>query len=222
MAESSGGLPPVTPLVEFDASQEVRAFTMKRAIIMGGMVLALAASVPARAQVKLAYVDVQRALNECTAGKQARDKLRVQIERVQSKLQRQQNEVQALKDELDKKGMLMKEDERRNLADEYARKARDFERAYKDNKDELEHKDAEVTGAIVRDLARVIRDLGEKRGYTMVVEKSSILWGAPGIDITDEVIRDYDRSGGKVSSRGEESEGSSFGEQAAKKSSISK
>ena len=146
------------------------------------MILALAASMPARAEVKLAYVDVQRALNECAAGKKARDQFRVQIERVQSKLQRQQSEVQSLKDELDKKGMLMKEDERRNLAEEYARKARDFERAYKDTKDELEHKDAEVTGAIVRDLAIMIRNLGEKRGYTLVVEKSSILWGAPGID----------------------------------------
>lgn len=191
------------------------------------MILALAASMPARAEVKLAYVDVQKALNECAAGKKAREQFRVQIERIQSKLQRQQNEVQALKDELDKKGMLMKEDERRNLADEYARKARDFDRAYKDNKDELEQKDNEMTSAIVRDLARVIRNLGEKRGYTLVVEKSAILWGAPGIDITDEVIRDYDRSGGKLGSLGAESEGASassgsFGQQAAKRSSISK
>jgi len=196
------------------------------------MILALAVSIPARAEVKLAYVDVQRALNECAAGKKARSQFRVQIERIQSKLQKQQNEVQALKDELDKKGMLMKEDERRNLADEYARKARDFDRAYKDTKDELEQKDNEMTGAIVRDLARVIRNLGEKRGYTLVLEKSSILWGAPSIDITDEVVRDYDRSGGKIGSIGgdeEQSESgggggssSSFGQQAARRSSISK
>lgn len=191
------------------------------------MMLALAVSVTARAEVKLAYVDVQRALNECAAGRKARDQFKAQIERVQSKLQRQQNEVQSLKDELEKKGMLMNDEERRNLADEYSRKARDFDRNYKDTKDELERKDAEVTGAIVRDLSMVIRNIGEKRGYTMVLEKSSILWGAPGIDITDEVVRDYDHGGGKVSSRGggdeeESSRGGSFGQQAAKRSSISK
>jgi outer membrane protein len=199
---------------------------MKRTIIVGCMILALALSVSARADVKLAFVDVQRALNECNAGKKARDQFKVQIERVQSKLQRQQNEVQSLKEELEKKGMLMNDEERRNLADEYARKARDFDRNYKDTKDELERKDSEVTGAIVRDLSLVIRNIGEKRGYTMVLEKSSILWGAPGIDITDEVIHDYDRGGGKVSSRGgdeeESSRGGSFGQQAAKRSSISK
>ncbi len=200
---------------------------MKRMIIVGSVILALAASMPARAEVKLAYVDVQRALNDCAAGKKARGQFRVQIERIQSKLQKQQNEVQALKDELDKKGMLMKEDERRNLADEYARKARDFDRAYKDTKDELEQKDNEMTSAIVRDLARVIRNLGEKRGYTLVLEKSAILWGTPSIDITDDVVRDYDRSGGNLGSRGSEQEesesgGGSFGQQAARKSSISK
>ncbi|MGD0075454.1 MAG: OmpH family outer membrane protein [Candidatus Binataceae bacterium] len=199
---------------------------MKRMIIVGSVILALAASMPARAEVKLAFVDVQKALNECNAGKKARDQFRVQIERVQSKLQKQQAEVQALKDELDKKGMLMKEDERRNLADEYARRARDFDRNYKDTKDELEQKDAQMTNAIVHDLARVIRNIGEQRGYTLVMEKGAILWGAPAIDITNDVIRDYNRSGGKIGSVGSESEseseGGSFGQQAAKRSSISK
>ncbi len=199
---------------------------MKRMIIVSCVILALAASMPARAEVKVAFVDVQRALNECTAGKKARDQFRVQIERVQSKLQKQQSEVQALKDELDKKGMLMKEDERRNLADEYARKARDFDRNYKDTKDELEQKDAQMTSAIVHDLARVIRNIGEQRGYTLVMEKGAILWGTPANDITDDVIRDYNRSGGKIGSIGggseSESEGGSFGQQAAKRSSISK
>jgi hypothetical protein len=44
----------------------------------------------------------------------------------------------------------------------------------------------------VRDLATVVRQIGKKDGYTMVMEKGEILWGTPTIDITDEVIRAYD------------------------------
>ena len=164
---------------------------MRNRLIAVAVVLALLAAAPARAEIKLAYVDVQRALNECEAGKVAKADFRVRVQGVEKKLESEQNEVARLKDELEKKGMLMKPEQRQSLQDEYLGKAKNFERDFKDSKDELERKDNEVTGKIVHDLAEVIRDLGEKNGYTMVMEKGSILWGSPGIDITDQVIRTY-------------------------------
>ncbi len=203
----------------------------RRFLLIGAAIVLLAAASRARADIKLAYVDIQRALNECDAGKKAKGEFRTRIESLENHLQKQQNDVQALKDELEKKGMLMKDDERRNLQDEYERKLRDFQRDYEDSKHELEQRDNEVTGAIVKDLARIIRTIGERDGFTLVMEKGSILWGTPAIDITDEVIRDYNKSGAKVgalgaSSSGENkaqsSGGSDFGETAAKRSTISK
>jgi outer membrane protein len=206
--------------------------------------LALLAAAPARAEIKLAYVDVQRALNECEAGKTAKADFRVKVQGVEQKLQREQNDVANLKDELEKKGMLMKPEQRQSLQDEYLNKAKNFERSYKDSKDDLERKDQEMTGMIIHDIAEVIRDVGEKNGYTMVMEKGQILWGTPGIDITDQVIRTYNGmhvkigtlGGGAAAVRsasgggGEESDEqragasspSDFGAAAAKHSSISK
>jgi len=203
---------------------------MKRLFVISAAMLLAVVTGVARAEIKLGYVDVQRALNECDAGKKAKAEFRTQIEKLESRLQKQQNEVQSLKDELEKKGMLMKEDERRNLEEQYGKKLRDFERDYKDSKDELERKDNQVTGAIVKDLARIIRTIGEREGFTMVMEKGSILWGTSGIDLTDEVIRSYNQDGAKVGSIGNEPEtekaaapeGGSFGEAAAKRSTISK
>lgn len=197
---------------------------MKRVMVVcGALLLAMAAT--AAAEVKVAYVDVQRALNECDAGKKAKAEFHSRISGLEQRLQRQQREVQALKDELEKKGMLMKDDERRNLEDEYGRKARDFDRAYKDSREDLQKRDNEITGAIVSDIARVIRSLGEKDGYTMVFEKGSILWGTPAIDITDQVIRAYNASHSKIgalSAPAQAPAGGSFGQSAARRSTISK
>ncbi len=165
---------------------------MRKGLILGVVLLLVAVAIPARAEVKLAYVDIQRALNECQAGKKARTSIRADAERAQAKLQKEQAAVQALKDELDKKGMLMPPDQRQNLEDELGRKMRGFQDDVKNERDELRQKDNEVTGAIVRDLATVVRQLGEKNGYTMVMEKNGLLWGIPSADITDEVIRAYD------------------------------
>jgi outer membrane protein len=167
------------------------------------MILALVSTAAASSELKVAYVDMQRALNESNAGKRAKGEFRSEISHLQSKLQRQQQEVQALKDELDRKGPLMRDDERRNLEDDYTAKLRDFERSYKDSKDELQQKDNEVTGAIVRDLAYIVRNVGERDGYTLILEKGSLLWAASSIDITDEVIREYNASGAKIGSLGD-------------------
>jgi len=198
----------------------------------GVALLTLLAAVPARADLKFAYVDIQRALNECEAGKAAKADFRNRVELIEGKLQKEQQDVQVLKDELEKKGMLMRPDQRQNLQDDYANKLKNFERDYKDSKDDLEQKDNEVTGKIVHDLAAVIHDLGEKSGYTMVFEKGSILWGSPGIDITDQVIRAYNGMHVKLGSLGIRATGddegaggaepSDFGSDAAKRSTISK
>ena len=214
---------------------------MKNRLMAAAALLALVAAAPARAEVKLAYVDVQRALNECEAGKTAKAEFRVKVQGVEQKLQHEQSEVASLKDELEKKGMLMKPEQRQSLQDEYINKAKNFERNFKDTKEDLERKDQEMTGRIIHDIAQVIRDVGEKNGYTMVMEKGQILWGTPGIDITDQVIRTYNgmhtKPGslgggvgavpGAVGDEGEAqhagaSSPSDFGAAAAKHSSISK
>jgi len=206
--------------------------------LMGAMLALMSAAIPARAEMKFAYVDVQRALNECDAGKKAKAEFQGRVTSLESRLQRQQDEVQTLKDEIEKKGMLMTETERQSKQDQYVTKLKNFERDYKDSKDELQAKDNEMTAKIVHDLAQIIRSLGERDGYTMVMEKGSILWGAPGIDITDQVIRSYNAmhvavgtlgdggaGGGVARARAEQAgapEPSEFGSTAAKKSTISK
>ena len=207
---------------------------MRNRLMAALVPIVLMVAVPARAQVKLAYVDVQRALNECEAGKNAKAEFRTKVQGVEQRLQGEENDVARLKDELEKKGMLMKPEQRQNLQDEYVNKAKNFERNYKDSKDDLERKDQEITAMIIHDLAQVIRDVGEKSGYTMVMEKGSILWGTPSIDITDQVIRTYNGmhikpgtlGGGPGPGDEDQHAGSSspsdFGSAAAKHSSISK
>jgi outer membrane protein len=173
---------------------------MRQALICAAALVLMTAAVPAHAEVKIAYVDIQRALNECTAGKKARSNIRAQAERAQATLKREQSAVQALKDELDKKGMLMPPDQRQNLEDQLTKKLRSFQDDVKNERDELHQKDNEATAAIVRDLATVVHRLGEKAGYTVVMEKGGLLWGIPSADITDEVIRSYDSMNVKAGS----------------------
>lgn len=157
----------------------------------------MALAVPALAanpsgEMKLAFVDIQRALNECHNGKTVKTEFRGRIERLQTRLQGEQNEVERLKKELEDKGPLMQPDQRQNLEDDYTKKLHEFQDDYKNSSEDLKEKDNEMTGAIVRDLALVVQQIGQRSGYTMVMEKGSLLWAIPSIDITDQVVRSYD------------------------------
>ena len=176
---------------------------MRNRLIFGVVtLLAMAAAATARADVKLAYVDIQRALNDCRNGKSAKAEFRGRLERVQAQLQGEQSEVQRLKDEIDKKGPLMQPDQLQTLSQQYTRKLRDFQDDYKNTRETLQQKDNEITGAIVRDLATIVRQIGLKNGYTMVMEKGNLLWAIPSVDITDDVIRNYDATNAKAGTLG--------------------
>src|SRR5690349_12508402 len=80
---------------------------MRQRLVVLMVLIAMACAAPARAEIKLAYVDIQRALNECNAGKRAKVQIRGKVDEVTGRLKRQQAEVQSLQDELQKKGALM-------------------------------------------------------------------------------------------------------------------
>src|SRR5207249_10366162 len=76
------------------------------------MLLALAAAAPVRAELKIGVVDMQRALNDCDAGKKARDQVKAKFEKAQDQLKRQREDLDRLRGDYDKKAVVLKEEER--------------------------------------------------------------------------------------------------------------
>jgi outer membrane protein len=151
--------------------------------------------------LKLGYVDLQRALNDSKAGQEAKEKFKGEVDKAEKVLERRKNEVEKLKDELEKKGLLLNDDQREALERDYRDKLREFERAYKDSQQELQIKDRQLTGRILEDLRQVIFQIGEQGSYTVILEGNNtvVLYGAKAIDLTDTVISAYNQKGTKVS-----------------------
>jgi outer membrane protein len=174
---------------------------MKRSILM---LAALLVAVPAvRAdEFKLGLVDLQRALNECDAGKKAKENFKTQVDKLQAELAKQKGDIEKIKDEVEKKGMVLKDEERKNIERDYQKRLRDFQRTYKDSQAELQQRDNELTGEILRELQEVIAEYGAKQNYTLVLEASNtgaVLYGSRAVDITEQVIQEYNtkrREGG--------------------------
>src|SRR5262249_47795755 len=150
----------------------------------------------AAADLKLAVVDMQRALNECDAGRRAKDQVKAKFEKAQDQLKRQREDLDRMKDDYDKKAVVLKDDERHNLEKNLESRTLEFKRKYEDFERDLKRTDSELTAGIVQDLYGVVHEYGQSHGYQLVLEASSgvLLYSDKASDITDEIVKIYNAS----------------------------
>lgn len=165
----------------------------KLGVVVGMILLGWFGSVLA-AELKVAYVDIQRAVNESNAGKEAKKAITKDVEKIQHIVVDKQKELQTLKESLDKQALMLTPDARANKEKEYQNKLREFQRWGEDTQNEINQKRMEIERNISAALIKVIQKIGADEGYTVILEKneSIVLYAARSIDITDRVIKAYD------------------------------
>jgi len=165
-------------------------------VIAAGMVALTVSAVAHGADVKIGFVDLQRALNESEAGKAARERFVKEMEGLQGKLRDEKEGLDRLREDFDKKAMLLRDKERLTMERDLEDKGLEFKRKYEDYQRHLKRKDDEYTGVILRELEAIIRKVGERDGYTVVFEgqSSGLLYGNPAADLTGQVLGEYNAS----------------------------
>lgn len=142
------------------------------------------------ADLKLGYIDMQRALNGSEAGKEAKEQLAARVKKYQDEINVKQEDLKKLKDELEKQGMLLSDSARAAKEKDYQNKLKDFQRFTKDAQDELQGKDEEFTRKILEGMEKIIQEYGRKNGYTFIfVRNESMLFVDDKADLTEEVLK---------------------------------
>ena len=160
---------------------------------------ATAAPPPTNGLPKIGYIDVQRVLARSAAGVAAREQLEKERATIQKDMDARRQELEKLRDEIEKKGALMTADARREKQEAFERKRRDAARAADDYQKELEKKEGQLLQRVLQEVSGVIEKVGKEKNYYMIVEKrnAGVLYAATDADLTDEIIRAYDRDGAK-------------------------
>ena len=161
------------------------------------ILLALAAPAWAQEKIKIGFIDIQRVISDSQAGKKAKERFQAQLKKVEADLLKEKQEVEKLKSEFDKKGPLLKEEDRKNLEKEFQRRYVGYQRNARDFDEELRQRQGEMTADILKDLEKVVTEIGKNEKFTLIMERSQLLYSDPGIDITSKVIELYNsRSSG--------------------------
>lgn len=159
------------------------------AAVLAGMLLA--APPAGAAELKIGYVDFQRALNEVEEGKVAKANLKKDFDDKQKQLDRDKADLEKLQGEFEKQAMVMSDEAKRDKAIEIDRRMRETQGKLLGFQKELSDREREVTRGIFDKMFVLTREIAEADGFTYVFDKAGLLVAPPANDITNELVRKY-------------------------------
>jgi outer membrane protein len=155
----------------------------------------------ARAQQKVGYVDLQRALNEVEEGKAAKAGLKKEFDQKQKALDERKAEFDRLRVDFEKQASVMSEEARRQKQADLERKGQELQGFFMQMQKELSDRERETTRGIYDKMHGIVREIADAEGLSMVVTAEALVFAAPSLDITNELVRKYNarfKGGGAV------------------------
>jgi outer membrane protein len=142
--------------------------------------------------LKLGVVDVQQVLNQSQRGQALKQKLEQDRTGRQKELDARQQELVKLQAEYEKQAPVLSEQAKREKKEALERRFRDARRVAEDANRDFEKRVRDAEMETTREIFAVIQEYGKDQGYSLILERSSIVFGAAAVDVTAEVIKRYD------------------------------
>lgn len=144
--------------------------------------------------IKIGYVDMNRSLNEVNEGKAAKAKLEADGKAKRKKLEIMQAELKKMKEELDKQSLILSKEALAEKQAKFQQKFVELQRTTLEFEKSFAEKEANYIRPISEKLQRVIMDIGQKEGYTLIIPRAMALYSVQGSDITATVIKTYNKT----------------------------
>lgn len=161
-------------------------------IVMALLCLALA--FPSFAVV-VGKVDIQKILISVKEGKKIRKQLKDDFDKKQGVIKKEEDSLKKAKEAFDKQSLVMnakaKAKKQRELQEMYMKlqqKTMGYQR-------EMQAREQKVTGPLINKIAKVVQEVSksEKIDITYEISSRSIVYASKEVDLTDKVIKAYDK-----------------------------
>lgn len=149
------------------------------------------------AETTIAYVDLERVVNEVQEGASAKEKLKKELDIKQSVFNEKQEKVKKLQESLSKQGAMIKQAAKDKMMEDLQKEGGEMQQMYAKMQQQLVQSQQEIMANILRKTQPIITELAKSGGYTYVLNRNegpvpTVLYGPPHLDLTNQVIRNYD------------------------------
>lgn len=147
------------------------------------------------AEVKIGFVDMQKAIQETGAGKKAKKELEDDFNKKKKELEKKEAEIKAKAEDFEKRSMAMNEDARMKKQGEIQSEMRKYQENAAKAQMDIQKRERDLTQPIVTKLRGILEDIAKKEDFTVILEKAenSVMWAKKDIDLTDRIIKEFDK-----------------------------
>lgn len=159
---------------------------------LAGMQAASAADAPPS---KVAFMHMQKAIQSVGEGKKAQATLKKEWDERRAKLEAEGKKMQDAVENFRKQGMVMDEKSRRDKEMELNKQFEALKVMEQRLGQEFQKRDMEISEPIIKKIRSIVASISKEKGYTLVLDgnESNVIYAQDQDDITDEVIKRYDK-----------------------------
>jgi outer membrane protein len=145
----------------------------------------------AAAQQKMAVVDTERAVMETEDGLRAQATLKKLFDNRQRELDKKQEDLLKERDDIEKQRTVLSQAALAKRVDKWQREMMQLQTLFVEYNKELQKKQGELTGPIIKKMMGVISRIAKKSGYELIIDKQAAPYARSDLDLTEQVIQMY-------------------------------
>ncbi|MFO7570145.1 MAG: OmpH family outer membrane protein [Smithellaceae bacterium] len=167
-------------------------------LIAGCILLVLACSSVSFAQDKIGFINVREIIKNSNAGKKAADEFKKIADKKQAEVTAAEKELQAMKDDLEKKSSIMTAAARREKETDYQKKVRDYQLLINDAQEDLGKRDQEMFQKLIPDIWKAVSVIAQREKLTLVLDVATlpVPYYDKSRDINKQVIEEFNKTSG--------------------------
>lgn len=145
--------------------------------------------------LKIATVDLQKAIQSVEAGKKAKAQLEKDYTAKKKDLEAEEASLRKMIDEFKKQSLVMSEEARAKKQAELQERGLKYEELKQRSTVDLQQKEQELTRPLINKLRVVISEIAKQKGYTLILEKNenTVLYSLDKDDLTTDVISSFNK-----------------------------
>ena len=146
--------------------------------------------------IKVGFVDLQKALAATDAGKDAQKKYEAEVKKLQGKLDEKKGDFEKLQGAYQKQKDSLSDKAKQEKEEELVSKEKELKRTFQDSQEMLRRKNAQLVGELVEKMRKVVDEYGRSQNFTMILERSGqgVLFADSSIDVTDQVVKKFNET----------------------------
>ncbi len=142
---------------------------------------------------KIGVFDMQVVMVKSTAGMDIKNELNKKKEYYTAEIKKREKALKQMRDEIEKKAMMLSQEARDEQEKAYQKKLRDLKLYANDSETDLKTMYRDKTQKLIHDILLVARNYAKKNNFSIVIEKQEggVVFADKAIDITEQILKAF-------------------------------